>query len=140
MRFKLERIAAVKLEHIISTSAVVISIAEFILSITQSCSTIRHYHVSLEPRLHAYFSNEEQRDRFGIYLINNGLGPAYLTEFQVYLDNKPVPVAVSGARALLLEQLGATMGDFGSLLDQLNLNPGYPLKAGHHYTTMVSGL
>ena len=56
-----------------------------------------------------YFSNEEQQDRFGFYLINNGLGPAYLTDFQVYLDNQPVPPAA--------------FGDFQSLLEKLNLNP-----------------
>ena len=109
MKLKLERIIALKLEHILSTAAVVISIAAFILSITQSCSTIRHYHVSLEPRLYVYFSNEEQRDRFGFYLINNGLRPAYLTDFQVYLDNQPVSPAA--------------FGDFQSLLEKLNLNP-----------------
>ncbi len=54
------------------------------------------------------FSIEEQQDKFGIYLVNNGLGPAYIEEFKVYLDNKIVPEA--------------EFGSWQSLIDQLNLN------------------
>jgi hypothetical protein len=81
MRFKIDRIISLKLDHVISATAVIISLSAFMLSLVQSRSTIKHYHVSLEPRLRIFFSNEEQQGKFGLYLSNIGLGPAYFTEF-----------------------------------------------------------
>ena len=96
------------MERILSIAAIIISLSALGLSFVQSYTIIKHNHVSLQPRLHAYFSNEEQNDKFGIYLVNNGLGPAYIKEFKVYLDNK-----------ILSE---TKFGYFQPLIDKLNLN------------------
>ena len=96
-------------ERFLPIAAFLISLVAIIISSVQYCAVTKHYHVSLQPRLHAYFSNEEQQNKFGIYLVNNGLGPAYIQKMKLYLDN---------------DVLSETeFGSFQSLIRKLNLNP-----------------
>lgn len=47
-------------------------------------------HVSVEPRLNAYYTNEAKLDNEGFHIINNGLGPAFVESLDVMVDGKKV--------------------------------------------------
>jgi hypothetical protein len=81
----------ISLDRILAVIAIIISLSSVIFTYQQMATTIKHNHVSVEPRLYAYFSNEEQKNQFGIYLVNNGLGPAYIEEIKIYLDDEVLP-------------------------------------------------
>jgi hypothetical protein len=69
-----------------------VSIALFALgfSIWQGVIQRTHNHVSLEPRINAYYSNDEKADQEGLYVINNGMGPAFVEEFEVTVDGRVI--------------------------------------------------
>ncbi|WFQ78176.1 hypothetical protein PXH59_00590 (plasmid) [Xenorhabdus sp. SF857] len=71
---------------------------------------IKHNHVSVGPRLNAYFTHNGKNDRekWGIYVINNGMGTAFVTSITVTVDGKPVNavdnnIFVGAAQALGLD-------------------------------------
>lgn len=47
-------------------------------------------HIAVEPRLNAYFSNEKKAGNWGIYIFNNGFGPAYVEKIDVFVDGKKI--------------------------------------------------
>lgn len=60
-------------------------------SIWQAVIQRTHNHVSLEPRINAYYSNDGKAEQEGLYIINNGMGPAFVERFGVSVDGKTVP-------------------------------------------------
>ncbi|MEB2654691.1 hypothetical protein SOP89_25285 [Pseudomonas siliginis] len=57
----------------------------------QAQAQIKHNHVSVEPRITSYFSNDGNKDQWGIYAFNNGMGNAFVESVKVYVDGQPVP-------------------------------------------------
>jgi hypothetical protein len=57
----------------------------------QAQAQIKHNHVSVEPRITSYFSNNDNKDQWGIYAFNNGMGNAFVESLEVYVDGKAVP-------------------------------------------------
>lgn len=59
-------------------------------AIWQGREQIRFNHVTVEPRINAYFSSDRNKKLWGIYVVNNGMGPAFVTDIAVTVDGKPV--------------------------------------------------
>ncbi|WP_448694950.1 hypothetical protein [Pseudomonas moraviensis] len=75
----------------------------------QAQAQIKHNHVSVEPRITSYFSNNGNKDQWGIYAFNNGMGNAFVESVKVYVDGQPVP--------------DHQYGQFFSAVTALGLNP-----------------
>lgn len=56
----------------------------------QAQAQIEHNHVSVEPRITSYFSNNGNKDQWGIYAFNNGMGNAFVESLDVFVDGKAV--------------------------------------------------
>lgn len=67
-----------------------IALCALFLTIWQLAVQRSHNKISVKPHLFLF----HDKDRFNnegkitVYLINNGLGPAYINDFKVYLDGK----------------------------------------------------
>ena len=83
-------------ELIRSNIATIIALCALGLSIWQAQATIRHNHISVEPRPIVYFSSDAKKGKFGLYLSNNGMGPAYFDEFRLLVNGKNVTDPVLG--------------------------------------------
>ncbi|EEZ39133.1 hypothetical protein [Photobacterium damselae] len=59
-------------------------------SIWQGNSQIEHNHVSVEPRVTSYFSNHGPEGKWGIYIINNGMGTAFVKSLDIKVNGKSV--------------------------------------------------
>ena len=86
--------------------ALFISIIALYFTIWQSNEQIKHNHVSVEPRLTSYFASDTKLEKYGIYIINNGMGTAFVKELKVFVDGHEVPDHTWGkffSAAMLLE-------------------------------------
>jgi hypothetical protein len=72
-------------------ATVSIALFAFGFSIWQGVIQRTHNHVSLEPRINAYYSNDGKEDQEGLYIINNGMGPAFVENFEVSVDGRAIP-------------------------------------------------
>lgn len=60
------------------------------LSLWQGYQQKVQNHVAVEPRINAYFKLDGKTDQNGIYVFNNGLGPAYVESLEVTVAGAPV--------------------------------------------------
>lgn len=71
-----------------------IAVIALLFSIWQGREQIKHNHISVEPRINSYFSNcsdDCKNSDWGIYLINNGMGTAFVNDLEVFIDGRPMP-------------------------------------------------
>ena len=90
------------IEMILGIFGTFIALCALGLSIWQAQATLRHNHVSVEPRLSIYFSNDAKKGKFGLYVTNNGLGPAYIDQFRLLVNGK---LPVSGFRCCVVAEM-----------------------------------
>ncbi|NDL65766.1 hypothetical protein GRH90_23820 [Enterobacteriales bacterium SAP-6] len=81
-------------------------------AIWQGKEQIKHNHVSVEPRINAYFSIDGRKDKWGIYAINNGMGAAFVTTITVTVDGKPVNAVENNIFVGAIQALGLRVGCF----------------------------
>ena len=74
----------------VDTTALFVAIIALGLSIWQGRAQIIHNHVSVEPRINSYFSSNKKDEQHGIYIINNGMGTAFVSKLDVYVDGQIV--------------------------------------------------
>ncbi len=69
-------------------SSEVIALCALLLTIWQLSVQRSHNKVSVRPHLFVFRDNGRlnHKSKITVYLINNGLGPAYINDFKVYLD------------------------------------------------------
>ena len=89
-----------------------VAIAVFALgfSIWQGIIQRTHNHVSLEPLINAYYSNDAKAEQEGLYVINNGMGPAFVEHFEVRVDGKVMPDGDLWKLGTALAPLGLNAG------------------------------
>ena len=75
-------------ETIVSLSAIIIAIASIGVTIWQGIETRKHNRLSVRPGLEITFGLD--KDNFGYFLTNNGLGPAIITYKKLFVDGKEV--------------------------------------------------
>lgn len=67
-----------------------VAVTSLVFTYRQISLSEAHDRISVQPRITLSFQNDGKRDRKGWYMSNNGLGPAYFTNFQLYVDNLPI--------------------------------------------------
>jgi hypothetical protein len=72
--------------HLADYSSFVISICALALSIYSAWESRQHDKISVQPRLEFSMAGDQNAPEVGIYIANNGLGPAFLTGMRIYLD------------------------------------------------------
>jgi hypothetical protein len=77
-------------EKISSYSAFLISVAAIIISIWSAIETRHHNKLSVKPNVVFVTHSSSADPQIGIFLQNNGLGPAQITETRIYLDGKQI--------------------------------------------------
>lgn len=80
---------ALKKSHIDKLS-LAIAVCALGLSLWQGYQQRVQNHVAVEPRINAYFKLDGKTDQNGLYIFNNGLGPAYVESLEVTVDGEPV--------------------------------------------------
>ncbi|WP_088744110.1 hypothetical protein [Cobetia sp. QF-1] len=79
-----------------SNLSIFIAVCAFGLSLWQGYQQRVQNHISVEPRINAYFKHDSKIDKHGIYIFNNGLGPAFIKSFEVTLAGKKLKKSVYG--------------------------------------------
>lgn len=77
-------------EMIVGASGCVIALCALMLSIWQGVQARRHNKISFRPHLTTWFHEGNNSGHFQLDLINNGLGPAVISEFRVLVDEKKI--------------------------------------------------
>nr|WP_205600823.1 hypothetical protein [Halomonas socia] len=95
-------------KYVIDISALLVAAIALGFSFWQGRTQIEHNHITVEPRINSYFSSSAKEEQWGIYLINNGMGTAFVSELTVLVDGVEVP--------------DHQWGKFFSALRVLNLN------------------
>ncbi len=75
-------------EKLAGHATVVISVCALALSVVSAIRSERHDKISVQPRLEFSTSSAKTAVEAGIYLENNGLGPAFLTGVRIYFDGR----------------------------------------------------
>lgn len=78
------------LQLITGISAVFLAAAAFFITIWQSWMTRKHNQNSVKPLLSFEIHYMRTNTGFGIYINNNGLGPAIVIEFKINIDGKDI--------------------------------------------------
>ncbi len=78
--------------RITAISTIFIACVAVGISIWQGYETRRHNRLSAKPFLGIRFSISEKKPLMGVWIENNGFGPAIIKEFIVYLDGQPTKV------------------------------------------------
>jgi hypothetical protein len=76
--------------HLADYSSFVISICALALSIYSAWESREHDKISVQPRLEFSLVANQNLPEVGIYIENNGLGPAFLADMRIYLDGRRV--------------------------------------------------
>lgn len=77
-------------DSILAFTGIVIASISLGFAIWQGKEQIKHNHISVEPRINAYFSNDSRKKQWGIYVTNNGMGTAFVKGITVIVNGKPV--------------------------------------------------
>lgn len=75
-------------QKVFNLASLVVAASALGLSLWQGYVQRQHNHVSLEPRVNAYFQSNESLGVTGLYIVNNGMGPGYVEEIKVFVDGK----------------------------------------------------
>lgn len=90
-------------EKIAAYSTVLISICALALSIFSAIESQKHDRISVQPRLEFTNSHAKTADEAGIYLENNGLGPAFVTDLRIYFNGNRMGHWQNAAYAAAIE-------------------------------------
>jgi hypothetical protein len=93
-------------EFIVGLTGIALALLSLWFTFKQTSLSEAHNRVSVQPKLTLAFQVDSKRERFGWYLSNNGLGPAYFTGFQLFVDDIPVQSRTLGGWLELLNKLG----------------------------------
>lgn len=77
-------------QRITNIATVSIALIALVFSASQLYLQRIQNHVSVEPRLNAYYTNEAKLDNEGFHIVNNGLGPAFVESLDVMVNGKKV--------------------------------------------------
>jgi len=82
------RRSKISAETFVSFSAIIIALASIVVTIWQGIEIRKHNRLSVRPKLEITFKLD--KNSFGYFLTNNGLGPAILTYKKLFVDDKEV--------------------------------------------------
>jgi len=98
------------MKKIVEIAPIVIALAALYVAAQQGKIQREHNRTSVEPRLSSYFSNDGATDQWGLFMINNGLGPAFIENMDIFIDGARIENSEFGkffeaAKALNLQVL-----------------------------------
>jgi len=99
-------------DTLIAFIAIILASASLGFTIWQGKQEIKHNHVSVEPRINAYFSNDGRKNMWGIYIINNGMGTAFVKNLTVRVNGEPVDAVEGNVFVGAVKALGLNAGCF----------------------------
>ncbi|MFH2108157.1 MAG: hypothetical protein ABII93_05750 [Chrysiogenia bacterium] len=70
-----------------NNAGLLVAVLALFVSVYESIRGRRHDRLSMKPYLH-FLKKRKSSKAGGLYLVNNGIGPAILTKFEIYLDNQ----------------------------------------------------
>lgn len=79
-----------RFEKISSYSAFIISVAAIAISVWSAIETRGHNKLSVKPNVIFVTQSSSADPEIGIFVENNGLGPAQIMETRIYLDGKQI--------------------------------------------------
>ncbi|MUK27099.1 hypothetical protein [Aliivibrio fischeri] len=71
---------------IISISSIVIAVSALGATIYQAYLNRKHNRIAVTPHLHYWSKNDELNNTYSLEVINNGIGPARITKFELMLN------------------------------------------------------
>ncbi|CAI2116083.1 Uncharacterised protein [Serratia quinivorans] len=77
-------------DSILAFTGIIIASISLGFAIWQGREQIKHNHISVEPRINAYFANDRRKNQWGIYVTNNGMGTAFVKGIAVKVNGKPI--------------------------------------------------
>ena len=99
---------ALPVEITLSISAMIVAIASITISIWESSTMRKHYHLSVMPHLNNSFAVEDSSstNAFAYFNIsNNGLGPAVIISREYYVDGKKIDDSKNHFSLIILQAL-----------------------------------
>jgi hypothetical protein len=91
-------------DHFRAWAPIVVSIMALITTVYQLQKLRDNYRVQVEPHLWFYFQDSPYVPRFGLWIENNGLGPAIIDSLVFYVDEKRIPTDDMSKSWMLIEQ------------------------------------
>ena len=81
----------------IAISSILVSLLALVFTVYQGYETRRHNRLSLLPHIFInYYLNEAETGKTGVEIVNDGVGPAVITNFRVFYDGKKIVDDVVG--------------------------------------------
>lgn len=77
-------------DAILASTGIIIAMISLVFAIWQGREEIRHNHISVKPGMNACFANESCKNQWGIYVINNSRGTAFVNGATVTVNDKHV--------------------------------------------------
>ena len=78
----------VQTSNVLALLALLVALAAFAVAFWQGWLTRQHNRLSVRPRLSFVVSFGDHALPFGVHLVNNGVGPAFITDFSIVVDGK----------------------------------------------------
>lgn len=99
-------------DTILALAGILIAVCSLFFTAWQAKEQIRHNHISVEPRLNAYFSTDGRVKKSGLYIVNNGMGSAFVAGITVTVDGKEVKPILDNIFLGAVEALGLNANCF----------------------------
>lgn len=117
--------------RITAISTIMIACVAIGLSIWQGIETRNHNKLSVKPLLSVTISTSKNDSSMGVRVDNNGIGPAIIREFLIYLDGQPAKVySLETARKIYQDAGLIIKGVDVSIIEFDDQDPGTTLKHG----------
>lgn len=104
-------------EFIIAVASIAIALSALAVAIWQGILMRRHNRLSLRPHLSFRQMMSETNPQFSLELLNNGIGPAIIKEFQVLLDGEREDHFEAHGWMALLDFIGLKDRAIGAVCD-----------------------
>ncbi|MFT3760150.1 hypothetical protein [Thauera sp.] len=92
-------------ELVVGVCGIALGLISLVFTYYQIELSKRHDRISVQPRITLAFHSDSKRGRYGWYLSNNGLGPAYFTGFKLFVDDEPIGSTALGGWKEVLTKL-----------------------------------
>lgn len=99
-------------DTILALVGIIVAVFSLFFTAWQAREQIRHNHISVEPRLNAYFSTDGRVNKAGLYIINNGMGSAFVSNITVMVEGKKVKPVLDNVFLGAVDALGLNVNCF----------------------------
>ncbi|MCE5319170.1 MAG: hypothetical protein LLG04_17635 [Parachlamydia sp.] len=112
-------------DRITTIATVIIAITALGVSIWQGIETRKHNRLSVRPHLVFLTDFSPQDSELGIYIKNNGVGPAYIKDVEISVNGKVIPNSSCNWKSILNS---LNIPDLAPWMEWLCFNEGASIK------------